>query len=121
MSKLLAPATFLGYSTRADGSCVLRFETQEQTPAQVALLHAMRNEFGAFYFVGNSEITQAEKEELDALQTDIYDNPKTSSQRFRNVLFKLWKQDAEGFEDFAKYYRHRMNALIEHYKAKIEP
>jgi len=81
----------------------------------------MRNVFGALYFKGDGEITQAEKEELDALQTDVYDNPKTSSQRLRNVLFKWWKQDQQGFDGFPDFYRHHMTKMIEHYKAKLEP
>lgn len=121
MSKLLAPCTFLNYTTRADGSCVLKFETQEQTPAQVAHLHSLRNIFGAIYFSGNSEITEAERKELDALETDVFDNPKTQSQRLRNVLFKLWKQTPEGFAEFQGYYAFHTNKIIEHFKSKLTP
>ena len=119
MSKLLAPAQFQGYSNRRDRSVVLRFETQEQTPQQIARLHSMLDEFGALYFKGNGEITSAEREELDALETDIFDNPKTQSQRLRNVLFKLWKNEPEGFDEFAKYYKFRTDKVIQHFKDKL--
>jgi hypothetical protein len=121
MSKLLIPAQFQGYSNRKDRSVVIRFETQEQTPQQIAQLHSMLDEFGALYFKGNEEITAAEREELDALESDLFDNPKTHSQRMRNVLYKLWKQTPEGFDEFSKYYSWRMNKVIEHFKAKLDP
>lgn len=119
MSKLLIPAQFQGYSNRKDRSVVLRFETQEQTPAQIAQLHSMLDEFGGLYFKGNGEITQAEREELDALETDIFDNPKTQSQRLRNVLFRLWKDKPEGFDEFAKFYKWKMDKIIAHFKDQI--
>lgn len=121
MSKLLAPAQFMGYSNRKDRSVVLRFETQEQTPAQIAALHAMLDEFGALYFKGNGDITAAEREELDALETDVFDNAKTQSQRLRNVLYKLWKQEPEGFDEFGKYYKWRTEKVIQHFKDKLLP
>lgn len=121
MSKLLIPAQFQGYSNRKDRSVVLRFETQEQTPAQIAAIHAIMDEFGALYFKGNGDITAAERNELDALETDLFDNPRTHSQRMRNVLYRLWKQSPDGFDDFAKYYAYHMNKVIEHFKAKIDP
>lgn len=121
MSKLLIPAQFQGYSNRKDKSVVIRFETQEQTPAQIAHMHSMLDEFGALYFKGNGEITAAEREELDALETDLFDHPKTQSQRLRNVLWKLWKQTPDGFDEFAKYYAYQTNKVIEHYKNKLDP
>ena len=121
MSKLLIPAQFQGYSNRKDRSVVIRFETQEQTPAQIAHLHAMLDEFGALYFKGNGEITAAEREELDALESDVFDHPKTQSQRLRNVLYKLWKQTPDGFAEFPKYYAYHTNKVIEHFKTKLHP
>jgi len=121
MSKLLLAAQFVGYSNKRDKSVTLRFETQEMAPQQIAQIHAMLDEFGAFYFSGNGEITQAQKEELDALEKDVFDHPKTQSQRLRNVLFKLWKQTPEGFAEFPKYYEFHTNKIIEHFKNKLIP
>ena len=121
MDKLLLPAQFQGYSNRKDRSVVLRFETQEQTPQQIAHLHGMLDTFGALYFSGNGEVSAAQRAEIDGLETDIYDHPKTQSQRMRNVLFKLWTQRPEGFDEFPKYYAFQTNKVIEHFKGKLEP
>ena len=121
MTKLLLPAQFDGYSHRKDKSFSLRFITQEQTPQQVAHLHGMLDTFGALYFKGEGEITQAEKAEIDAMDTDLVDNPKTQSQRLRAVLFRLWQQKPEGFSAFPEFYKWQTDKIITHFKDKLEP
>lgn len=121
MEKLLIPAQFDGYSNRKDKSVALRFITQEQSPANIAKIHGMIDTFGALYFKGDTEITKAERDEIDALDTDLVDNPRTQSQRLRNVLFCLWKQTPDGFEDFAKYYKWQTDKIIQHFKDKLDP
>lgn len=120
MSKLLIPAQLDGYSNRKDKTVALRFITQEQSSEQVAHIHGMIDGFGYLYFKAESEITAAEREELDALQTDLHDNPKTQSQRLRNVLYRAWEQGSEGME-FAEYYKAKTDKVIQHFKDKLEP
>lgn len=121
MSKLLIPAQFDGYSNRKDKTCAIRFITQEQTAQSVAQLHGLIDSFGYLYYKAESEITKAEKEELDALETDLVDNPKTQSQRLRGVLFRNWQQDPKGFSEFAAYYKWETDKIIQHYKGKLDP
>lgn len=121
MSKLLLPAQFDAYQNRKDKTVSLRFITQEQTPQQIAHIHSMLDVYGYLYFKGETEIAQAEREEIDALDTDIYDSPKTQSQRLRNVLFLLWKQKPDGFREFVDYYKFHTDKIIEHLKSKIQP
>ena len=45
---------------------------------------------------------------------------KTPSQRMRNVLFILWKQDPEGYKDFNLYYISRMEKFIDALKENIK-
>ncbi len=116
--KILIPASFDGYAPRKDGSFSLRFVTQEQTPAQVGEIHSMLNKFGYLLFKAESELTKDEIEGLDSLDSDLYDNPKTKSQRLRNVLYKLWEQDKPG-NDFKDFYASKMEQMIIHYKDKL--
>lgn len=44
---------------------------------------------------------------------------ETPSKRFRDVLYNLWLQDIDGYEEFEDYYEDRMEKLIRHYKSKI--
>lgn len=114
-------AQFDAYQNRKDKSVSLRFITQEQTPAQIGHLHSMLDGFGYLYFKAESEITAAERDEIDGLQTDLYDSPKTQSQRLRNTLFVLWKQNPEGFREFADFYKWHTDRIIQHFKDKITP
>lgn len=120
MSILLLAAQLDGYSNRKDKTVSLRFITQEMTAAQIAHIHGMIDEFGALMFKGGSEITQAEKDELNALDTDLYDNPKTQSQRIRATMYVLWQQRPEGFTDFAGYYKFKTDRIIQQLKDQID-
>jgi len=63
---------------------------------------------------------QAEKEMIDSLEADFEDRGKTPGQRLRAVLFRLWEQVPEGYEDFNLYYQFKMNTVIEHFKSKLD-
>jgi hypothetical protein len=39
----------------------------------------------------------------------------------RNVLYKMWDQNHEGYDEFNNYYHSKMDVLIEHFKSKLEP
>jgi hypothetical protein len=120
MSVLLLPAQFDGYTNKKDKSVVLRFITQEQSAPQIAHIHGMLDEFGALMFKGGSEITQAEKAELSSLDTDLYDNPRTQSQRIRASLYVLWQQKPEGFTDFPGYYKFKTDRIIQGIKDQMD-
>lgn len=66
------------------------------------------------------QLTKKEIEELDELDTDLYDKPKSQSQRIRNTLFKLFEQDTEGYAEFKDYYKDKTDKIIEHLKSKIK-
>ena len=121
MSKLLLPAQFDAYSNRKDKTVSLRFITQEQSPAQIAGIHGMLDSFGYLLFKAESEITKAEQSELDLLETELFDNPKTQSQRMRNVLYRLWQQEPAGFSEFGPFYKWHTDRIIQHFKDKLTP
>jgi len=53
------------------------------------------------------------------LKADFELEKKSNGQRLRNVLYKLYEQDKEGFLTFTKYYDHQMERLINHFKNKL--
>lgn len=120
MDKLLTAAQFDGYAPRKDGSFSIRFVTQEQTPQQVGDLHAMLNTFGFLYFRGAEELSKEEIENLDELDTDLHDNPKTQSQRIRNVLHVAYKQNDRGYKEFKDFYKHMTERFIQKWKDTLE-
>lgn len=47
------------------------------------------------------------------------DKPETPSKLLREAIFKLWKKDPEGYEDFDEYYKNLMNKIIIHFNSKL--
>ncbi len=116
--KILTAAILDGYQRRKDKSVSLRFITQEKTSGEIADIDRLVDTFGIVYFRGQERINQDEVDELDAVELDLYDQPKSQSQRLRNVLFKVWKQDEQG--EFKEFYKHETERIIQHYKNKLD-
>lgn len=45
---------------------------------------------------------------------------ESSSKKLRNVFFRLWEQDKEGYKEFETYYESKLNKLINYYKKMIK-
>lgn len=117
--RILCPAQFDGYSPRKDRTIGLRFITQEQNALEVANIHEMLDGFGYLYFKSEHALTKSEIEELDALETDLVDNGKTQSKRIRNILYRIWEVDHEGYTDFKDFYKFKTEQIITWLKAKL--
>lgn len=75
--------------------------------------------YGILYFKAGETMEQSELEELESIDLDLYDQPKTQSQRLRNVLYKLWEsQGSNG--DFKTFYKQKTEQVISHFKNQIE-
>jgi hypothetical protein len=116
--KILTAAQLDGYQRRKDRTVSLRFITQEKTSGEIADIDRLVDTFGIVYFRGQEKINRDEIEELDAVELDLYDEPKSQSQRLRNVLYKVWQLDPTG--DFKEFYRHETERIIQHYKNKLD-
>jgi len=116
--KIITAGQLDGYQRRKDRSVSLRFVTQEKTSTEIMDIDRLVDTFGILYFRGEERINHEELEALDAVELDLYDEPKSQSQRLRNVLFKVWNQDPRG--DFKEFYKHETERIIEHYKRKLE-
>ena len=118
--KLLTASQLVGYNRKRDKSISLRFETQEKTSNEIAFIDSLLDTFGYLYFKAQETLTDEEIKELDNLDTDLYDNPKTQSQRLRNVLFKYHEQMNTDIS-FKDFYKLETDKIINHYKKKLEP
>lgn len=117
--KLLTAAVMTNYRRRKDRSLSLSFSTNEKTSHDVMTIDQMVDQYGYLYFRPEETVDQSEVEELDGLSTDLYDNPKTPSQRLRNTLYKVWETTGKKGE-FKEFYRVHMERMITHYKSKIQ-
>jgi hypothetical protein len=117
--KLLTAAQLDNYSPRKDKTISIRFITQEKSPSEVMEIHSMIDTFGYLYFKAEEQLSKGELEHLDVLDTDLFDNGKTQSQRIRNVLYRNWEQNNVGYKEFKDYYKQKTEEIISHYKSKL--
>lgn len=118
--KIITAAQLDGYRRLKDKSVSLRFITCELSTEKIMVVDQLLDNFGYLYFKPENKLTDQEVKELDNLDTDLYDNPKTQSKRIRNVLYKNWEQNSCGHADFKDYYKHETERIINHYKKKLD-
>lgn len=116
--RILTVAQLDGYQRRKDRSISLRFVTQEKTSNEVMQIDQLQDTYGILYFRGEEKLNQEEIEELDRVDIDLYDQPKSQSQRLRNVLYKVWQQSG-GDGEFKDYYKQQTERIINHFKDKL--
>ena len=118
--KIQAGAILTSYRRKADKSVSITFNTYEQTPQQLMQIDSLMQQSGVVYFRATDELNKNEVKELDMLDLDLFDSPKTLSQRLRAVFHVWYNQDKQGHETFKEFYKWQMERLIEHFKNKLE-
>lgn len=116
--RLLTSAVLDRYARRKDRSVSITFSTGEKSSADVMNIDQLTDSYGYLYFKAEESLTPDEVKELDNLDTDLYDKPKTQSQRLRSVLYKTWEHHGQGME-FKDYYKQETERIINHYKNKL--
>ena len=114
----LLPAIIEKISTLKDGSVSLTIYTQELSPQKAAELFTLRGKLATVY-LSPSDISSKELSLVDTIEPDL-PGGKTPSQRMRNVLWILFKQDSEGHKDFPTYYQSKMDSYIDGLKQEIK-
>ena len=103
-------------TTRKDKSVKLVFGTQELSPNEAGLLFQYMNQLMSVYICPAS-IDSREIEQIDKLEPEL--NNRTQSQRIRNVLYLLHKNNTEGFKTFDEYYKAKTEIYIDNLKSKL--
>lgn len=119
MDGLLLPVIVSSIRSLKDGSVSVCIETQELSPAKAGELFSFRKKVAMMYVSPKDVVTQKEMSQVDEINADMPQG-KTPSNRMRNVLFVLWKQDNEGYKDFALYYQSKMERFIDELKNNIK-
>lgn len=115
---IIVPAILENATTRKDKTLSVRFATQELSPSQVADIISINQQY-CFVAIKPVPFTNEEKAQMEGLEVDYEITQKTPGQRLRNVFYKLYEQNAEGFKSFQTYYDAKMEKVIEHFKTKI--
>jgi hypothetical protein len=117
MNGILLPAYIENLATRKDKTVKIVLGTQELSPMAAGQLFQYSNKLVVAY-LSEKDIPQRELDQVDKIDPEF--GGKTQSQRLRNVFYKLFEQNNEGFKDFNTYYQSKMDLIIEHYKTKIQ-
>lgn len=116
---IILPAQIESIKSRKDKTTAIVIGTNEMTPQVAGKLFTLQNSF-VYCALKEEEFATNEKEIINDLKADFEIEKKSNGQRLRNVLYKLYEQDNEGFLTFVKYYDHKMEQLINHFKSKLE-
>jgi len=119
MEGILLPVIVTSIRSRVDGSISVTIETNELSPSKAGELFSIRGKTAIAYLSPKDIVTQKEIDQVNAINNDGMGG-KTPSQRMRNVMFILWKQDPEGYKDFNLYYINRMEKFIDALKENIK-
>lgn len=103
-------------TTLKDRSVKITLDTQELSPTKAGEIFTLMNSLATVY-ISPSEITSREMAQVDSIEPEM--PGKSPSQRMRNVLFILWKQDNQGFKEFDSFYKERMETYIQELKNNI--
>lgn len=103
-------------TTLKDRSVKITLDTQELSPTKAGEIFTLMNSLVTVY-ISPSEITSREMAQVDSIEPEM--PGKSPSQRMRNVLFILWKQDNQGFKEFDSFYKERMEKYINELKNNI--
>lgn len=116
---IVLPALIGQVATRADGTLKITLDTNELSPEKMAALFGLKKAV-CYVAIKPEDFGQAELEALEAAEAEMIDNPrKTYSKRLRDVMFRLWEANSEGFATFEPYYFAKMERIIAHYKGKL--
>ena len=118
MDGLLLPGYVTSIRGLKDGSIVLSIETQELSPMKAGEVFSLRGKLLAMYLSVKETVSQRELDQVDAVQVDM--PGKTLSQRVRNVLYRIWEVQPEGFKSFESYYAAKQEAHIKALKETLD-
>ena len=77
----------------------------------------LRKRPGMVLISSDDKINDEELKAVEEFTTDYEFTGKTSSQRLRAVLYKVWEQNPKAQEfEFSLWYEAQMNKVIEKYK-----
>tara|TARA_R110002012_G_scaffold43878_1_gene118459 strand:- start:107 stop:469 length:363 start_codon:yes stop_codon:yes gene_type:complete len=106
-------------STLADGSMSINIHTQELNDDTMTRIFALRKTPG-MVLISSDDITQAEVEVVEQYTSDYeVGKTKTSSQRLRAVLYRVWEQGDQKY-DFPIWYESQMDRIINKYKTTLD-
>ncbi len=118
MNGTLLPVLIGTIRSLKDKSISITIETQEISPGKAGELFALRDKLCYVYFSGR-QIEIPDIKMIDKLEPEL--QGKSPSLRLRNVLYRCWENNNEGYTDDKAYYQAKMEQIISTYKSNLNP
>jgi len=106
-----------GMNQLKDKSWKLMIVTQELKPEAVAILSQLSDYIKIL--LSDEGISDKMLKDFQELEVQLRDEPKSKSERLRNVMYRYHEQE-EFNEEFQNWYNKRMEKFIQHYKDKLK-
>lgn len=116
MKGILIPITIESIRSRKDKTVAVTLGTQELTPEKAGELFSINGKFG-YGYISAQDIENADIDLIDTLEPDM--PTKSPAQRLRGVLYLMWKNNNEGYNDHNLHYLHYMEEIISKYKLRL--
>jgi len=114
------PGSISKITTMSRNTIRVQVDSQENVSGEsMKRLFDCIDQLGNFIFIIHREIQPEDLLNIPAPDPEMK-GEKSESQRQRNVLYLLWKQNKEGYDDFKLYYKYRMEKIIDWLKQKLE-
>lgn len=111
-------ATIEGVATRRDQTLKVTLGTQELDPQSEVELMQLRKSGLVKVLISSDEITEQQKEAVSSVELEA-PKGKSPSQRLRAVIYRVWEQ-RQIRDPFNEYYADKMEAMIIHFKNKLD-
>ena len=120
-SMLMIPCSIENVSTRKDKTLKVVIETQEISPDKIAQLMSLWvNGYGIMCFKGE-QFSHDEQELISSIKLSAEElGAKTPSERLRNTLYVLFKENQKGFQTFDSFYLNHMEEIINMIKRRLD-
>ena len=116
--RIIRQVTLDRSNRKKDRSVSITFTTNlEQSTEDFMEIDRLNGAMGVLHFSDRGELTQSEIDEIENIDFEV--EGKTKSQRLRNVLYVLWKQEGQK-GDFKDFYSAKMEKLIIKIKDRLE-
>lgn len=107
-------------ASRKDKTLAVRLGTQETSGEVGGLLFNLQNAV-VTVAIKEEDFGADEVEMLESIKADPLDKKqKSKSQRLRDTLHVLWRFAPGNYADFDDFYAAKMEAIIEHFRTKID-
>jgi hypothetical protein len=118
MKNVIITAGFIDFLRfKKDRSATIAVETQELSDEKKRTIGGLGGEF-VYFLIKKEPFTEEEVEFVNDLKTDPI-KKKKKSETLRQILWRDWKNDSRGYDDFQRFYEVEMDRFITQVRERL--